>query len=432
VRKNNIILYPLVNQNNTVQLKTPKQTELLLLAVGFVSLILLIFFKNKHQCNDEIPYLTNISLLHTYGLGKEFLVRLEGSAGPLYSVVHYLFEPITNLQPPGIRLVNVLFLGGTIFFLALILKRVNTVHWTFAFFILAIPKMYVLTGLAFTEMPAIFFYTAAIFCLLKAADAKSPFSTRMINSLIGGLCISLAILGRQPFLLSLIAVPVLFLKDWSKRSWLLLAVIAIAALVLPVYVLMQWNGWMPPGDRQYYPDVEGQLNLRPDFLILCLFYVAAAFIIIAPRFFKIRNRKELLFVAIAAGIAGILNFLFNFVSYLPVVNVLGKMPVDLIEPASLFFGWIFICVSFYFLYKLFQTLIVNRDNLPLMFFIASLVLICFASMRITWGFSSRYSMHVAPLIILVASLYYKSYRFNLVLIAAGIVIGLFSLYSYYG
>lgn len=414
-----------------MQLKKPHQTQVLLLAVGFVSLIFLIFFKNRHQCNDEIPYLTNISLLHTYGLGKEFLVRLEGSAGPLYAVVHYIFEPITHLQPPGIRLVNVMFLGGTIFFLAVILRRLNTAHWTFALYILAIPKMYVLTGLAFTEMPAIFFYTASIFCLLKAADTNIRFSTRMVNALIAGICLSLAILGRQPFLLSLIALPILFLKDW-KKSLPLLAVITIAALALPVYVLLQWDGWMPPGDKKYYPDLPGQLNLRPEFLILCLFYVAAAFIIIAPHFFKVKNRKELWWVAIAAVVAGLLNFIFHFVSYLPVANLLGKMPLHLVEPASLFFGWIFICVSLYFLYKLFQTLIDNNSNLPLIFFIASLVLICIASMRITWGFSSRYSMHVVPLIILIASLYFKNHRFNLVLIAAGIVIGLFSLYSYYG
>lgn len=415
-----------------MQLKKPHQNQILLLAVGFISLIFLIFFKNRHQCNDEIPYLTNVSLLHRYGLGKEFLVRLEGSAGPLYSIVHYIFEPITHLQPPGIRLVNILFLGGTISFLALILRRLNAVHWTFALYILAIPKMYVLTGLAFTEMPAIFFYTVSIFCLLKAADNNLFFSTRIINALIAGVCLSLAILGRQPFLLSLLALPVLFLKNWSKQSLLVLAVIAITALALPVYVLLQWDGWMPPGDRQYYPDVEGQLNLRPDFLILCLFYVAAAFMIIAPHFFKVKNKKELTFVLIAAGVAGLLNFVFNFISYLPVANLLGKMPSNLVEPASLFFGWIFICVSLYFLYKLFQALINNNSNLPLVFFIASLVLICFASMRITWGFSSRYSMHVAPLIILIASLYFKNHRFNLLLIAAGIIIGLFSLYSYYG
>lgn len=415
-----------------MQLKKPHQNQILLLAIGFASLIFLIFFKNRHQCNDEIPYLTNVSLLHTYGLGKEFLVKLEGSAGPLYAIVHYIFEPVTHLQPPGIRLVNVLFLGGTIFFLALILRRLNAVHWTFALYILAIPKMYVLTGLAFTEMPAIFFYTASIFCVLKSADSSLRFSTRMINAVAGGVCISLAILGRQPFLLSLLALPILFLKDWSKTSLLLLAVIVITALALPVYVLLQWDGWMPPGDRKYYPDVNGQLNMRPDFLILCLFYVAAAFMIIAPRFFKVKDKKELTFILIAAGVTGVLNFVFNFISYLPVANLLGKMPADLVEPASLFFGWIFICVSLYFLYKLFQTFINNNSNLPLIFFIAALVLICSASMRITWGFSSRYSMHAAPLIILIGSLYFKNQRFNMALIAAGIIIGLFSLYSYYG
>lgn len=414
-----------------MQLKKPRQNQILLLAVGFTFLLVLIFLANRHQCNDEIPYLTNVSLLHTYGFGKEFLVRLEGSAGPLYAVVHYIFEPITHLLPPGIRLVNVLFLCGTIFCLALILKRLNLVHWSFALYLLAIPKMYVLSGLAFTETPAIFFYTASIYFLLKAADTNARDRTRFINAIIGGICLSLAILGRQPFLLSLMALPVLFLKD-KKRSLLLISIIIITAMALPVYVLMQWDGWMPPGDRKYYPDVVGELNLRPDFLILCLFYVAAAFMIISPQFFKTANKQELRFVLGAAAIAGILNFIFHFVNYLPVSHVLNNIPGDLALPAGLFFGWIFICVSLYFLYKLLRVFIATSNNSPLAYFIASLVLICFASMRITWGFSSRYSMHVAPLIILIAAVYFNNHRFNLALIAAGIVMGLFSLYSYYG
>ena len=97
---------------------------------------------NVPRVNDEIPYLVNVDLLHKYGLGNEYLRQLQGSAGPLYSVVHYFFEPITHLQPPGIRLVNVSFLAGTIFFLMLILRHVGYSHWTYSLFLLAIPKMY--------------------------------------------------------------------------------------------------------------------------------------------------------------------------------------------------------------------------------------------------------------------------------------------------
>lgn len=412
-------------------LKTPKQSELLLLAAGFASLIFLIFFKNHYQSNDEIPYLTNVSLLHHYGLGKEFLVRLEGSAGPLYAVVHYVFEPFTGLQPPGIRLVNVLFLAGTICFTALILKKTTTAHWTLALYLLAIPKIYVLTGLAFTELPAIFFFTAAVFFVLRTADKQNSFPIKLANAIVAGICLSLAILGRQPFLVALLAVPVLFVHDRSVRSVLLIMIIALITLALPVYVLVQWDGWMPPSDRKYYPDVAGQLNLRPDFFVLCVFYVAAAFAFIAPSFFAAGKKDWWRWLAVWA-VASALNVIFQWVSYLPAANFLSGFLNEALQPASLFFGCVFICTSLYFLYRLFQTLLQNRANLPMVFFIVSLLLVCLASMRITWGFSSRYSMHVAPLIILIAASYFTYHRMGFLRIAAGVALGLLSLYSYYG
>ena len=395
-------------------------------------MISLIFIVNEPICNDEIPYLTNVSLIHKYGLGNEYLAQLQGSAGPLYSFVHYLFEPITRLQAPGIRLVNVFFLIGTIFFLALILRSTGYTHWSYSLYILAIPKVYVLTGLAFTEMPAIFFYTLFLFCVLKAADLNIPSINRFGFAFIGGTCLCLSILGRQPFLLTIAAVPILFFKEWSLRSILIQSIIFIAALALPCYVFLQWKGWMPPGDSIYYPDKPLEFYLRPDFFILCLFYVAVVFVVLAPSIFRIDNRRELFLAGVGIILAGVLNFFFKWINYLPAMHLLGGMPSHLIQVAELFFGWIFICISVYFLYKLLKTAVVYKGNTQLIFFIASTLLICAASLKITWGFSSRYSALAAPLMVLIASFYYRRNRINYLLIVAAIIMGLISLYFYYG
>lgn len=230
-----------------------------------------------------------------------------------------------------------------------------------------------MAGLAFTEMPAIFFYTIFLFCVLKAANLNISSNHRFGLAFIAGTCLCLSILGRQPFLLTAFAVPILFFKEWSLRSVLIQSIVFITALALPCYVFLQWKGLMPPSDSIYYPDKPLEFYLRTDFFILCIFYVAIVFVILAPAIFRIANRKELLFVGAGIILAGLLNFSFKWISYLPAVHLLGGMPSHLIQAAELSFGWIFLCISVYFLYKLLKYAVVYKTNAQLIF----LLLPCF-------------------------------------------------------
>ncbi len=71
--------------------------------------VLLLFtytFLNKHPVFwDESYYLSNLRFIDQYGVGKNFLLNMWGPAGPLFTVIHYLLRPITEIGVPGVRLV---------------------------------------------------------------------------------------------------------------------------------------------------------------------------------------------------------------------------------------------------------------------------------------------------------------------------------------
>src|SRR5689334_3522763 len=99
-----------------MQIRTPFPSrtfiEHLLPLTGLTLLLFQVFYFNRPPFYDEIEYLKDVTALQVHGFSRTYLLSLAGSAGPLYSVVHYIFLPLTSLEPPAIRLVNVSFLFG--------------------------------------------------------------------------------------------------------------------------------------------------------------------------------------------------------------------------------------------------------------------------------------------------------------------------------
>src|SRR4051794_37891775 len=91
----------------------PRGARTALLLLGAVQLAVLFGFvliRHEPPHYDEPWYLGTVQLLHERGLTRQFLLDLPGPAGPLYTFVHALFEPLTHLRVPAVRLVNPLIL----------------------------------------------------------------------------------------------------------------------------------------------------------------------------------------------------------------------------------------------------------------------------------------------------------------------------------
>ncbi|MDI1286114.1 MAG: hypothetical protein PSV46_17145, partial [Reyranella sp.] len=81
----------------------------ILVAAGVV-LVALVVLSPHRFVYDEPYFVEYIALLHKFGPTPAFLNALTGTVGPLYAFVQAAFEPITGLQPTGMRLVNVFLL----------------------------------------------------------------------------------------------------------------------------------------------------------------------------------------------------------------------------------------------------------------------------------------------------------------------------------
>ncbi len=409
--------------------------EIIILLSGLIALIVLQFVFDRPPFYDEDDYLQNVAILQQHGFSNAYLLSLTGSAGPLYSVVHYLFEPITNLQSPYVRYINTGFLAGTMYLSGLTLRLLSHSYRLYALMAMAIPMTYIISGLALTEAPAIFFFSAGIYLMSVSALQRDADSTSIIQSFLGGLCISIAILGRQPYLLVLAAFPVLFLNKKSYKKGLILLATALAmSLLLPVYVFIIWNDLVAPSDAAFYDRIASEgVSYRFDFFFLCIAYYCIALFIIAPGFYKIPGKREINCYIVAYLLLVLLNLKFEFIHFFFLRFIIEKFVPSpgLIPLLEILFGALIPLISFYFLTTLYYRLQRAAFKRELLFYSAAMILIALSCIKITWGFSSRYAAQAIPLIILTGSYFYKPSKYNSIRISAGIVLGLLSVVSYF-
>ena len=409
-----------------------KWQESLVLFIGLIGLIALILIYNKPPLYDEDDYLMNVILLQKYGFSEVYLLKHIGSAGPLYSALHYILEPITKLETPYIRIVNIFLLIGSIWFTGLTLKMLR-LSQSYALLALAMPMTYVISGLALTEIPAIFFFSVAIYLIIKTCSADLSFINAALQLSVAGLFLSFAILGRQPFLLVLGALPILFFKkDNYIRNGGLLLITILFSLALPCYIFSVWGGFVAPGDASLYNRIaEEGVSLRPVFFFLCMAYYAVIFLIATPYFYLSPTSKEILALLLLTLLFIILNFKYGFFLYLPMRQLIEHTfpPVVVVWAETIFGAGIFLG-SLYFIATLIRQLVRRKYPKELLFFTTAIILIAVACIKITWGFSSRYPAQALPFLIPMFAYFYRENKFNSYRLGIGVLFGLISLASY--
>jgi hypothetical protein len=408
--------------------------EIILLVSGLIAMLAVQIILRRPPFNDEHDYLMNVPLLHQYGFGKNYLTHLIGSAGPLYSMVHFLFEPVTHLQSPYIRWVNIIFLAGAAYFIYRILRLFNFSHRFYAFYVMAVPITYVIAGMVLTEMPALFFFTAALYLIIKSTCQANE-RGKIIQLMAGGLCMSLAIIGRQPYLLTLAALPVLFIsKENYKKNILLLLMTLAFSIAIPCYVFYIWRGLVPTIESQLYKDIaQAGVSYRPDFFLLCIFYFSVCMLLTAPGFFRLsHSSKFFMWWAAACMILTAANFTFHWIELFPVKKLLQQVFVTprAVYIVSTLCGTAVILLSLYFIVCLYIQCTMHYRK-EVLFLALALLLMAAACAKITWGYSSRYAGQAIPLLILLGSFFYRNSKYNSVRIIIGMLTGLISLVSYF-
>jgi hypothetical protein len=268
--------------------------------------------------------------------------------------------------------------------------------------------------------------------IIRGVNTSSISASTIINLIVGGLFLSFAIVGRQPYLLTLAALPVIF---WQKQNWtkslLLLLLTLFFSLALPAYVFYQWGGLVAPEDALFYKELADQgVAFTPVYSLICLAYFAIIFIIIAPGVFMLPSKREAVILVVAFVSLFVINFRFGLIQYLPLKAVFHRIAPTLTTQLASLFGAFLMLFALFFLLSLCKQLQGKKYSKELVFFSLSALLIAMSCVKITWGFSSRYAAQAIPMLIPIGAYFYGTNSLRIWRIAAGIILGLLSFASY--
>jgi hypothetical protein len=339
---------------------------------------------------DEPDYANYVSLLRQYGLTEEFLDALTGGAGPLYAFVHRALEPLTNLSPVRMRLVNVVLLAVVAGILAAWLKRQKQPDYLLAgCAILIVPMTWVLAGMALTSMPSLVFVSLSLYVLLRGVEALEQETSVVGWFVAGGIFLGIAVWGRQTALV-LSGVPVLLaLLDRRLRLPALVFVAIIAVLVAPLVIA--WEGFTPPNE-----EADEGLSLRHG--LTSLGYTGLCFFLLAPRL-RWLSWKSL----VAAAVGAIVNASLGIVVICPFESFIDDFLSDSgMAACAILFGSVLVFCAVMFLGWILRITWRDRHDLTQVTINAGLLCLALSPALIANYYSSRYTAMALPYLVLAA------------------------------
>ena len=336
------------------------------------------------------------------------------------------------MQTPAIRLVNTCMLLLIILLLAAIIRktqrRLKRNVWLPAIHIMAVPMVWQVAGMALTEIPPMLFATFSIWALQQAMERTTRRWWLGVSlSILAGLSLGLAILGRSPFVVIVPAALLLLLQTaGERRKWIIVCIYIGLALACCIPVFIIWGGLMPP--KQAVISAGG---LMPWHGILAFAYGALIAVIIAPAWF-VYNRLTLLALILLYVILLPANYYWLHYEYAPLHEALKKIfPAAVMHIYPYLISPLLITIALYFLYCAFWQGMERRTEPFFLFILFATLLMLATSFRVTHLFSSRYVAQVAPFFIILLAPYIRISYEQCIRVAAGMIIGLLSLETYF-
>lgn len=392
--------------------------------IGIINLLVLlavtILLSPSQLIYDERYYIETVPLLQEKGFTRDFLISLDGYAGPLYTVVHYFCAPLTGLAAPQVRLVNSFLAVGLVLVLFLILRQLKTrTPLGSSLSITAIPMMWVVSGMALTEIPAMFCVASSLLLLLYALEYDDG-SKRVVCAALGGLAFGLGIMGRQTFLVVLLLLPFLAFRYAHRRAELF--IYGVGALILPLIVFSIWGGLIPPlvaGDEQ---------GFAVNHLLLSCAYTGFAVLIINPRWYDFSRRTILFLIVLVI----VINLLTQTLIVTPLYSVARRMLTDdFLNLYSIAASGLLASIGVLFLFAAVKNIWNKRDDTLYVFITLAGVFVVGTALKITTIFSSRYPATAIPFLLLSAEYDNPNKDAKPLRLAVGALIGIASLLSYY-
>jgi len=365
---------------------------------------------------DESWYLSSVEPLRRLGPTSEFRRGLPGPAGPLHAWVHYLLEPLTGLEPLATRIANVLLFVLTVLAVGAA-ARVNGIRFAAlrAPQLLGAPMLYASIGTALTEVPAMLAFAVHLALLLAALEhrEKNPSLALGLGALAGLAC-GLAVAGRQTFLASVLALPLLGWRD--RRSWWPLAACGFTALILPAFIFTAWGGLTPPKIAFV------GAGLKPENVLVAFAYAGIVYAVYD--FSWVPRRARLYAATMLAGVTA--NLVFGFIEHTPLSGTAARfLPEWSLPLYSRFFSGLFMGWGLVFMTELTATL--WEPSTTQRYFAFAAMLILGSALKVTLPYAGRYMAGSVPLLLLIALNRAPDSSWKALRLGVATVIGLVSL-----
>lgn len=293
---------------------------------------------------------------------------------------------------------------------------------------MAIPMIWQVSGMALTEIPAMFFASLSVLLLYislqRQADAPA---LSLLTALLGGVALGFSILGRSPFLVIVPASAALLLQHFGDgKRWLRLMLYNGSALAMCIPVFIIWKGLVPP--QQAFTGAGG-IDIWHG--ILSFAYGALLVVIIAPSWF-IFSKRIAVYLAIAYLLVLGANITILHYEYSPLSEALGKvLPAGFMKVYAYIISPLLATVAGYFICCSLLRAWEKRTQPFFLFLLVCGMLLLSSSFKVTHLFSSRYVAQAAPFLVLAMAAYDRFTYGKAIRFAAGMVIGLLSLETYF-
>ena len=243
---------------------------------------------------DEKFWIDNLRVFEQYGLSKEFLLGMKTQApGPLWQVIHSLFEPITNLYPARMRLLNFALALAMLCVLGRAISQWKAIGrpQLVAFTVLCVPGITLLAGMAMTEIPTLLFAVGHVDVTLRyILTSDRRMMRRLGMAALAGVLLGVTVLGRANFLAMAFAAPCLMILPRVRADWKIVTIGSLltlcVALAISGPVFWTWKGLVPP-------DAAAHVHLSLNFwnAILASIQLTVVVLVLSPSWFVASQRE---------------------------------------------------------------------------------------------------------------------------------------------
>lgn len=379
---------------------------------GFIVLSMIAAFSSHPLTYDEPSYLEPVALL-PHGFGH-FLRNYPVVTGVVHCVVQWWMAPLTHLTIPGVRLVNIAWLVLTFVFTAWLGTLINNERKfsVDCLWLMAIPPVWTVCGLALTEPPALALMALGLASVIRLTKSSPNARVeKLAFAVLGGIALGLSCLARQNLLPLLAVLPLLAWRRRKDAPYLGVAAVAVALVVMPIFYV--WKGLIPSYLNWVQVSVFSMTHL-----FLALGYAGIFTVFLAPGWMRVQSKHVIPIVAL------VLTSAMVFPSPFPLFTSLaGKLPPAITGYYLIFGNFVAGLAGAVFLVATIERIRENLHDVEWTLLAVVMLLTLLSLGKVSYNFSGRYLVVLAPLMVTLTERYRRNSSKQVVLMLVGQAVG---------